>query len=66
MPVYLYNCSVCGAKFERQLSFKDNYSKIVCPNGHTQVRKIYSAPSVIYKGSGWYSTDHRPKSVKEN
>jgi putative regulatory protein, FmdB family len=66
MPVYLYTCKVCGAKFEKLLSFNDDYSKIVCPNGHSQVRKIYSAPSVIYRGSGWYSTDNRSKSYKEN
>jgi putative FmdB family regulatory protein len=66
MPVYLYTCKVCGTKFEKLLSFNDDYSKIVCPNGHSQVRKIYSAPSVIYRGSGWYSTDNRSKSLKEN
>jgi len=64
MATYLYKCSICGAKFEKQLSINEGYSKIVCPNGHTQVRKVYSAPSVIYKGSGWYSTDHRSKSDK--
>lgn len=65
MPVYQYSCNVCGVKFERLLSFMDDYSKVVCPNGHTQVRKIYSIPSVIYKGNGWYSTDNRSKSTKE-
>lgn len=66
MPVYSYSCNVCGAKFDRELSFKDDYSKVVCPNGHSQVRKIYFTPSVIYRGSGWYSTDNRSKSSKES
>ena len=66
MPTYLYRCHICGAKFEKQFSFSDDIPVIVCPNGHTEVRKIYSNPSVIYKGNGWYSTDHRTKSVKES
>jgi predicted nucleic acid-binding Zn ribbon protein len=26
---------------------------------------VYRAPAVIFKGSGWYSTDHRPKPSSE-
>ncbi|WP_075063591.1 FmdB family zinc ribbon protein [Ornatilinea apprima] len=64
MPVYTYICSECGARFEQRRSFKDGDGNITCPNGHVNVRREYSAPSVVFKGSGWYSTDHRKKSTE--
>jgi putative FmdB family regulatory protein len=33
----------------------------VCPNGHRRTRRVFSAPAVVFRGSGWYSTDSRPK-----
>lgn len=59
MPRYDFLCTVCGSKFERQISFHGNTSQVVCPHGHRQVRRVFTAPSVVFKGSGWYVTDHR-------
>jgi putative FmdB family regulatory protein len=61
MPSYDFTCKVCGAKFERIVPFDGDASLVTCPNGHHQVRRLYTAPSVIFKGSGWYSTDHRKR-----
>jgi|YelNatPaOPRAMG01_1025707.scaffolds.fasta_scaffold24557_3 putative FmdB family regulatory protein len=61
MPVYEFVCSTCGAHFEKWISFRQNGDEVTCPNGHKQVARVYSAPAVVFKGSGWYSTDHRPK-----
>ncbi len=61
MPVYTFVCPICGARFEKQVSFNGDIEELRCPNGHTHVRKVFSAPAVIFKGSGWYSTDHRAK-----
>jgi putative FmdB family regulatory protein len=72
MPLYNYSCSTCGATFERQMGFNENPIAIICPNGHHKVRRIYTAPSIIFKGTGWYSTEHRgnkkgiPNSSEEN
>jgi putative FmdB family regulatory protein len=59
MPVYNFVCAVCGERFEQRLSFQDNTQQVACPNGHQMVKQVYSAPSVLYKGSGFYVTDHR-------
>ncbi|NMC54360.1 MAG: zinc ribbon domain-containing protein [Chloroflexi bacterium] len=64
MPVYAFVCSECGARFEQRRSFQEGDSTVTCPNGHVNVRREYSAPSVVFKGSGWYSTDHRKKSTE--
>jgi putative FmdB family regulatory protein len=59
MPRYDFSCAVCGVKFERQVSYHSDLGSVTCPNSHSQVRRLYSVPSVVFKGSGWYVTDHR-------
>lgn len=59
MVSYPFVCDVCGHEFEKKLNINDISAQIVCPEGHTRVHRIYHAPTVIYKGSGFYSTDHR-------
>ena len=61
MPVYVFDCDVCGATFERESHMNDDLSDVTCSNGHKQVHRIYSVPSVIYKGSGFYVNDSRSK-----
>jgi len=62
MPVYVYQCSNCDYQFEQQQKFSDNPLK-TCPNcGKPVLHKVYMPVGVIYKGSGFYSTDHRSSS----
>lgn len=64
MPIYNFVCPTCGARFEERLSFQDNTSKVSCPHGHSGVQRVFSAPSIVFKGSGFYVTDHRKQSPK--
>jgi putative FmdB family regulatory protein len=59
MPRYDYSCATCGANFEMNLSYNSDPSGVVCPRGHKTVHRVFSAPSIVFKGSGWYSTDHK-------
>jgi putative FmdB family regulatory protein len=59
MPLYDFACTECGDKFEKRLPFSGSTSDVTCPRGHHAVRRIYSSPQVVFKGSGWYITDHR-------
>lgn len=61
MPLYEYQCTSCGAHFERRQAFGDA-SVPVCPNGHNSVHRIFTAPGIVFKGSGWYVTDSRKSS----
>lgn len=63
MPVYIYRCANCGVQFEKSQKFSDDPLK-KCPEcGKITLHKVITAPvSVIYKGSGFYSTDHRSSS----
>jgi len=61
MPTYSFVCEECGLEFDRNLHFNQVNDPQVCPRGHAHVRRIFSTPSIVFKGSGWYSTDHRRK-----
>jgi putative FmdB family regulatory protein len=58
MPLYTFECTTCGARFERARHMTDQTIP-VCPNGHRTVRRVFTPPAVIFKGAGFYSTDHR-------
>lgn len=56
MPTYQYECISCGHQFEQFQSFSDEAIKI-CPKCKGEVKKVYSAVGVVFKGSGFYKTD---------
>jgi len=63
MPVYLYHCSNCGVQFEKQQSFSDQ-SLIRCPEcGKKALKKVYQPVGIVFKGSGFYATDHHSPRV---
>lgn len=56
MPTYQYACNACTHEFEAIQSFSDD-SLTKCPQCTGEIRKIYSAVGVVFKGSGFYKTD---------
>ncbi len=62
MPTYAYGCQNCGSEFERVQKFTDKpVSKCpVCGKG--PVRRLVQPAAIVFKGSGWYATDHRSPS----
>jgi len=56
MPTYQYACADCGHEFEAFQTFSEA-SLTECPECKGEVRKIYSAVGVVFKGSGFYKTD---------
>lgn len=62
MPVYVYRCGSCGVQFERHQFFHDAPLKI-CPECRKKtLKKVITPTKVIFKGSGFYSTDHKSSS----
>ncbi len=62
MPVYTYRCENCGVQFERQQSFTDEPLK-TCPECRKKtLKKVISPVRVVFKGSGFYATDHKSPS----
>lgn len=58
MPVYEYECPDCGHRFER-LQPVTAQKVEVCPNCGGQARRLLQPVGIIFKGAGFYSTDHR-------
>jgi len=66
MPVYTYRCENCGIQFDHKQSFSDPILKI-CPEcGKKTLYKIYTPVGIVFKGSGFYATDHRSPSGQKN
>ena len=62
MPIYTYRCESCGVQFERNQKFSDA-PLTWCPEcGKKSLRKVYMPVGIVFKGSGFYSTDHRSPS----
>jgi putative FmdB family regulatory protein len=60
MPLYEYECKKCGHRFEKILKFSDKPMK-KCPDCGGAVEQLISAPTVQFKGAGWYVTDYAKK-----
>jgi putative FmdB family regulatory protein len=61
VPTYSYRCANCDFAFDQHQAFTDD-SLTVCPNcGEAQLRKVFNAIGVSFKGSGFYRTDSRAK-----
>lgn len=62
MPIYTYRCENCGVQFERQQKFSDQ-PLTRCPEcSKKTLRKVYQPVGIVFKGSGFYATDHRSPS----
>jgi putative FmdB family regulatory protein len=61
MPLYEYECSVCGHRFELIQRFADPPAATCVACGQGPVHKLLSAPAVHFKGTGWYVTDYAKK-----
>ncbi len=73
MPTYEYSCQKCGQNFETFQSMRDEPFR-ECPRnlcrlpkwGHGKVKRLLgTGAGLIFKGSGFYTTDYRSDSYKE-
>ncbi|MDR0663723.1 MAG: hypothetical protein LBF80_06570 [Spirochaetaceae bacterium] len=65
MPTYEYECKKCGDAFELFQSMSDEPVR-VCPKCGGEARRLINGGAgVIYKGSGFYSTDKSAQAQKK-
>ncbi len=57
MPTYEYACRSCEEHLEVVQSFKDD-ALTTCPGCGGELRKVFSAAGIIFKGSGWHIKDY--------
>lgn len=58
MPTYVYACQACDQVLERRQSFSDSPLE-ECELCGGMLRRVLQPVGIIFKGSGFYSTDHR-------
>jgi putative FmdB family regulatory protein len=62
MPTYTYRCESCGVRFDQKQSFQDE-PLTRCPECNKKsLRKVIAPVGIVFKGSGWYATDHKSPS----
>jgi putative FmdB family regulatory protein len=65
MPIYAFECSTCGNRFDRLQKLSDP-DPDTCPEcGKTSVKRCVTAPSFRLAGSGWYETDFKKDGDKK-
>lgn len=62
MPTYQYRCKDCANDLEVVQKFTDA-SLTECPHCRGELRKVFNAVGVVFKGSGFYATDSRSKNT---
>ena len=58
MPVYEYECPSCSSHFEMIRGFNED-GTVSCPECGCDAQRIFTPVPIIFKGSGFYVTDHR-------
>ncbi len=60
MPLYPYRCTKCDHHFEKIQKFGAKPEK-VCPKCGGALERTLTAPSLNFKGAGWYVNDYAAK-----
>lgn len=66
MPTYDYVCDACEHAFELFQSIKDDAKKQCPACGKKKLRRLIGpGAAIVFRGSGFYTTDYRSESYKK-
>jgi putative FmdB family regulatory protein len=66
MPTYEYRCGNCGHQFEKFSPKITDESSVECPRCDGLAERLISGGAgLLFKGSGFYTTDYRSESYKQ-
>ena len=60
LPLYEYECAKCHRRFEL-IEKVDAKKTRKCPKCGGKAERLFPAPAIQFKGSGWYVTDYAGK-----
>ena len=66
MPIYEYECKVCGHKLEKLQKISDEPLKDCPACEQPGLCKLVSAVAFRLKGGGWYETDFKDEKSRKN
>jgi putative FmdB family regulatory protein len=64
VPLYEYKCLKCGRNTEKIEGVSGPYLK-KCPHCGGKLESVITAPSIQFKGAGWYVNDYGGKSKSD-
>ena len=62
MPTYEYLCKACSHRFEQWQKMTDE-PLTICPECGGFIRRVFYPAGIVFKGSGFYKTDHNASSA---
>ena len=65
MPTYEYQCKTCNHRFEIWQKMTDEPLNI-CPECGSHIRRVLFPAGIVFKGSGFYKTDHNGNAASAN
>ncbi len=65
MPTYEYLCKTCSHRFETWQKMSEE-PLTACPECGGVIRRVLFPAGVVFKGSGFYKTDHPGKKADED
>jgi len=60
VPLYEYQCESCGKPTDIRHGFNEAVDQ-TCPACGGALKRVFSAAGIVFKGSGFYVNDSRPK-----
>jgi len=63
LPIYQYKCEECACEFDLRKSFSDESNHVICPDCGKKAHRVFMAPAIHFKGSGFYVTDYKANST---
>ncbi len=61
MPIYSYKCKGCNKTFDKLLKVSGN-GNVKCIYCDSDSQRLFSPVGIIFKGSGFYTTDYKSNS----
>lgn len=65
MPTYEYLCQACSHRFEQWQHMTDD-ALTICPECGGHIRRVFYPAGIVFKGHGFYKTDHGSSTVTES
>ena len=65
MPTYEYLCQACNYRFEQRQHMTDD-PLTTCPECGGHIRRVFFPAGIVFKGHGFYKTDHGSATVAES
>lgn len=62
---FVYFCNICNINFDIDKRMGHAPRKAKCPKCGHMARRIFTLSGIVFKGPGFYASDHRKEQLKK-